>query len=185
MTTTAAAFTEMTAPHMTRLHRLGMRLTHGETSDAADLVQEALTRAWANWGRFQEGGNLGAYLARIVMNTFISRHRHARVVTTTAARADLVDHLFDRGRMQEAKSPERCWHEPLLADEIVAALDSLPEHYRAVVDRVDLAGMPYKDAAEELDIPLGTVMSRLHRARRMMREQLEEYAAGYGYAAAA
>lgn len=185
MMTSAADFTEMTAPHMTRLHRLGMRLTHGESSDAADLVQEALCRAWANWDRFEEGGNLGAYLARIVMNTFISRHRHARVVNTTAARCDLVDHLFDRNRMQEAKAPERAWHATLLSDEVVAALDSLPAHYRDVVKLVDLRGLPYKEASDTLDIPLGTVMSRLHRARRIMRQQLEQYASNYGYAAAA
>ena len=185
MTTTAANFTEMTAPHMTRLQRLGMRLTHGECNDAADLVQEALCRAWANWNRFEEGGNLGAYLARIVMNTFISRHRHRRVVNTTAARVDLVEHLFDRGRLQEAKAPESTWHATQLSDEVVAALRSLPTHYRAVVELVDLHGLAYKEASETLKIPLGTVMSRLHRARRLMRDQLEEYASGYGYAAAA
>ena len=185
MTMTAAAFTELTAPHMTRLHRLGLRLTHGEGSDAADLVQEALCRAWANWGRFEEGGNLGAYLARIVTNTFISRHRHARVVHTTASRTDLVEHLFDRGRMAEAKAPERHWHAELLSDEVHRALQSLPAHYRDVVELVDLQGLPYKEASEALDIPLGTVMSRLHRARRLMRDQLCDYAASFGYAAAA
>jgi len=185
MTTTATAFTQMTTPHMTRLRRLGMRLTHGQSSDTADLVQEALCRAWANWDRFEEGGNVGAYLARIVMNTFISRHRHKRVVNTTAARADLVDHLFDRTRMQEAKSPESAWHSTLLSDEVVAALGSLPAHYRDVVELVDLRGLPYKDASEALDIPLGTVMSRLHRARRIMRAQLQDYAVDVGLAAAA
>lgn len=178
--TTAAEFTHLTTPHLPRLHRLGMRLTR-QPSDAADLVQEALCRAWANWSRFERGGSIGAYLARIVTNTFISRHRHARVVHAASARCDLADHLFDRGRMQEAWAPEGTWHADLLSDEIVAALDRLPSHYRTVVDLVDVQGMAYKEAADLLDIPLGTVMSRLHRARKIMRDALTQYAQDYGY----
>lgn len=180
MTTTAAEFTQLTTPHLQRLHRLGLRLTH-QPSDAADLVQEALCRAWANWSRFERGGSIGAYLARIVTNTFISRHRHARVVHAASARCDLVEHLFDRGRMQEATTPEGTWHAELLSDEIVGALDRLPAHYRVVVELVDLQGLAYKEAADQLDIPLGTVMSRLHRARKIMREALTGFAQDYGY----
>ena len=87
--------------------------------------------------------------------------------------------------MLEAWTPERTWHQRGLSDEVVAALDALARHYRDVVELVDLAGMPYRDAADELGIPLGTVMSRLHRARRQMRAQLETYALDYGYAAPA
>jgi RNA polymerase sigma-70 factor (ECF subfamily) len=181
--TTATEFTALTTPHLPRLHRLGMRLTR-QPSDAADLVQEALCRAWANWSKFEEGGSVGAYLARIVTNTFISRHRHARVVHAAAARTDLVDHLFDRNRMHEASAPERSWHEDLLSDEVVAALDELPRHYREVVDLVDLRGLAYKEASAELEIPLGTVMSRLHRARKIMKEALTGYAERFGYAGA-
>ncbi|MCA9648510.1 MAG: sigma-70 family RNA polymerase sigma factor [Myxococcales bacterium] len=177
---TATEFTVLVAPHMPRLFRLGMRLTR-QPSEASDLVQEALTRAWANWDRFEAGGSVGAYLARIVVNTFISRHRHARVVNAAAARSDLVDHLFDRGRMQEAHAPEGCWHSSLLSDEVHDALDALPSHYREVVELVDLQGQAYKEAADELEIPLGTVMSRLHRARRLMRDRLAGYASSMGY----
>lgn len=179
MTATTAEFTALVTPHLPRLHRLGMRLTR-QPSEAADLVQEALCRAWANWSRFEQGGSVGAYLARIVVNTFISRHRHARVVNAAAARSDLVDHLFDRRRMQEAHAPEGSWHASLLSDEVHEALDALPSHYREVVDLVDLRGQAYKEAADTLQIPLGTVMSRLHRARRLMRERLSEYAHSMG-----
>ncbi len=180
MTTTATEFTALVAPHMPRLFRLGMRLTR-QPSEASDLVQEALCRAWANWARFEQGGSVGAYLARIVVNTFISRHRHARVVTAAATRSDLLDHLFDRGRMQEAHAPEGSWTASLLSDEVYEALDALPNHYREVVELVDLQGNAYKEAAETLDIPLGTVMSRLHRARRLMRDRLSQYASTLGY----
>jgi RNA polymerase sigma-70 factor (ECF subfamily) len=164
MTTTATEFTALVAPHMPRLFRLGMRLTR-QPSEADDLVQEALCRAWANWSRFEQGGSVGAYLARIVVNTFISRHRHSRVVTAAATRSDLLDHLFDRGRMQEAHAPEGSWTASLLSDE----------------ELVDLQGNAYKEAAQTLDIPLGTVMSRLHRARRLMRDRLSQYASSLGY----
>jgi len=186
MTATAAEFTALVAPHMPRLFRLGMRMTR-QPSESSDLVQEALCRAWANWDRFDQGGSVGAYLARIVVNTFISKHRHARVVHAAAARSDLVEHLFNRGRMQEANAPEGSWHSSLLSDEVHDALDALPTHYRDVVDLVDLEGQAYKEAADALEIPLGTVMSRLHRARRLMREHLIDYAQtmGYGNAQAA
>jgi RNA polymerase sigma-70 factor (ECF subfamily) len=177
---TATEFTALVAPHMPRLFRLGMRLTR-QPSESSDLVQEALCRAWTNWSRFEQGGSVGAYLARIVVNTFISGHRHARVVNAAAARSDLVEHLFDRGRMQEAHAPEGAWHSALLSDEVVEALDALPSHYRDVVDLVDLQGHAYKEAAQSLQIPLGTVMSRLHRARRIMRQQLSSYAQTMGY----
>ncbi len=179
----AAAFTALATPHMPRLHRLGMRLTR-QPSESADLVQESLCRAWASWSRFEQDSSLGAYLARILYNTFVSRHRHAQVVSTTAARSDIADHLYDQGRLSSAADPERSWHHEELSDEVCQALDGLPSHYREVVDLVDLGGMPYKDAAAELGIPLGTVMSRLHRARRQMRGRLADYARDFGLMAA-
>ncbi len=181
---TAQQFSDLAMPHVPRLYRLGLRLTH-QPSESSDLVQEALTRAWANWSKFDRAGSLGAYLSRILYNTFVSRHRHQRVVTTVASRADLVDHLFDRRRMDEADAPEASWHREGLSDEVLGALHGLPSHYREVVELVDLGGLAYKDASEQLDIPLGTVMSRLHRARKIMRASLTDYARGFGYAAAA
>jgi RNA polymerase sigma-70 factor, ECF subfamily len=183
MTTAAAEFATLATPHMPRLFRLGMRLTRQPT-DSADLVQEALVKAWANWARFERGGSLGAYLSRILVNTFISSHRHTRVVDAAAARKDLVDHLFDHDRMDAASTPERVWLRRELSDEVLDALDALPEHYRQVVELVDLDGVSYKEASQHLDIPLGTVMSRLHRARRLMRKQLSQYARDYGFGCA-
>jgi RNA polymerase sigma-70 factor, ECF subfamily len=183
-TTTCDDFLTQITPHLPRLLRVGIRLTH-QPSEAQDLVQEALTKGWANWHRFQVGGNLGAWLSRILVNTFISRHRHQRVVDVTAARSDLLDHLFDTGRLDEANHPEETWHEQALSDEVLRALDTLPTHYREVVELVDLHGLPYRDAADQIGCPLGTVMSRLHRARRLLRDQLTDYARSYGLAAAA
>jgi len=175
----ATEFAAVTAPHLPRLQRLGLRLTR-QPSDAADLVQDALCRAWASWARFDRAGNVGAYLARILVNAFISRHRHMRVVHAVESRCDLVPHLFDGARMAEAEAPEQAWQEDELSDEIIAALALLPRHYRDVVELVDLGGLPYKDAAHRLGVPLGTVMSRLHRARRIMRHSLGPIARHYG-----
>lgn len=175
----ATEFAAVTAPHLARLHRLGLRLTR-QPSDAADLVQDALVRAWASWARFDRAGNVGAYLARILVNAFISRHRHMRVVHAVESRNDLAAHLFDGARMAEADAPEQAWQRGELSDEVVAALESLPSHYRDVVELVDLGGLPYKDAAHRLGVPLGTVMSRLHRARRIMRQDLGAIAKTYG-----
>ncbi len=182
--TEADEFLRQITPHIPRLTSVGMRLTH-QRSEAQDLVQEALTKAWANWHRYRPGGSLGAWLARILINTFISRHRHQRVVDVTASRSDIAAHLFDEGRMDACSAPEEAWQAEQLSDEVTAALASLPEHYREVVELVDLHGLAYREAAEQLACPLGTVMSRLHRARRLLREQLSDYAQQYGLHAAA
>ena len=119
--TEADEFLRQITPHIPRLTSVGMRLTH-QRSEAQDLVQEALTKAWANWHRYRPGGSLGAWLARILINTFISRHRHQRVVDVTASRSDIAAHLFDEGRMDACSAPEEAWQAEQLSDEVTAAL---------------------------------------------------------------
>ncbi len=181
---TAAEFAALTTPHVPRLYRLGLRLTQ-QPSDAADLVQEALCKAWASWSKFDRSGNAVAYVSRILVNAFISRHRHSRVVLAVQSRCDLIPHLFDENAVAASESPEHAWHAPQLSDEVLAALEILPPHYRCVVELVDLGGMPYRDAADQLDVPLGTVMSRLHRARKIMRTYLTGFARDHGVGVAA
>lgn len=182
--TVADEFLRQITPHLPRLTAIGMRLTR-QRSEAQDLVQEALTKAWANWHRFRPGGSLGAWLARILVNTFISRHRHQRVVDVTASRSDIAEHLFDGGRIDACNEPEAAWQASCLSDEVAAALAALPGHYREVVELVDLHGLAYREAAARLACPLGTIMSRLHRARRLLRDQLSDYAQEHGLHAAA
>ncbi len=183
MPLSTAPFVETTWPHLPRLRRLGLRMAR-HPNDAEDLVQEVLCRAWASWDRFDAGGNVGAYLSRILVNTFISRHRHRRVVIETATRPDLHEHLTDPRKRAEASDPERSWQGRGLSDEVVQALDALPTRYREVVELVDLGGLAYRDAANTLGVPLGTVMSRLHRARRILRDHLADFAREAGLAAA-
>jgi RNA polymerase sigma-70 factor (ECF subfamily) len=181
---TCNEFLALTNPHLPRLFRIGMRLTH-QPSESQDLVQEALSKAWANWHRFEQSGSVGAWLSRILVNTFISRHRHQKVVDLTAARPDILAHLYDSNRLDEAAAPEGSWHSAHFSDEVLEALCELPAHYREVVELVDVRGLAYKEAADEIGCPLGTVMSRLHRARKLLREQLSEYATNYGLGCAA
>ena len=177
-------FASLTAEHTPRLFRIGMRLTH-QPSEANDLVQEALLRAWANWDKFSHEGKLGAWLSRILVNTFISRHRHQKVVDATAARCDIQRHLFDPRRLEACERPELDWHSQGFSDEVRAALDELSPLYREVVVLVDVQGLAYQEAADQIGCPVGTVMSRLHRARRQLRNGLREYAQEYGLGMAA
>ena len=177
-------FADLTARHIPRLFRIGMRLTH-QPAEANDLVQEALMRAWANWDNFSNEGKLGAWLSRILVNTFISRHRHQKVVDATAARCDIQRHLFDPRRLEAAARPERDWQSQGFSDEVRDALASLSPRYRQVVVLVDIQGLAYQEAADQLGCPVGTVMSRLHRARRQLRTGLREYAQEYGLGMAA
>ena len=87
-----------------------------------------------------------------------------------------VNHLVDPTHIHASADPERAWQRTQFSDEVLAALATLPDHYREAVRLVDIEGLPYKDASERIGCPLGTVMSRLHRARRLLREQLAEYA---------
>ncbi|MBK8264283.1 MAG: sigma-70 family RNA polymerase sigma factor [Nannocystis sp.] len=181
---TCDEFMSLTQPHLRDLTRTGMRLTR-QPAECNDLVQETLLKAWSKRDRFDPRGNLGAWLSRILINTFISNYRHQRVVAAAAARSDLVEHLFDRQRLADADDPAECWHRSELADEVLQALRALPPAFREIVELIDLHGLAYRDAADRLGIPVGTVMSRLHRARRLLRDQLRLYAREHGLGLAA
>jgi RNA polymerase sigma-70 factor (ECF subfamily) len=164
-------FTKLTSPHLPRLQRLGRRLAR-DGADADDLVQETLARAWVAWPQFDASGNVGAYLARILTNTFISRRRHHAVVRRAAAGNAVTELLVSSGRRELVEDPESALSRRDLCAAVAAAVAELPPHYRCVVEEVDMAGRAYQDAAVSLGVPVGTVMSRLHRARRILRERL-------------
>jgi RNA polymerase sigma-70 factor (ECF subfamily) len=173
-------FMDRVSPVLPRLHALARRLTQGRAAEAEDLVQETLVRAWTHWSRFEANGNVGAWMARILTNTFISRHRHLKVVADATAKYDLEAYVMGARRVLVARDPGSHLHEDELADEVIAALATLPAHYRIVLELVDLEGIPYRDAAKRLDLPVGTIMSRLHRARRLMRDALRVYGREHG-----
>lgn len=161
--------------HRRELIGAGMRMT-GSRAEAEDLVQEAVTRAWVFWHRFEPGTNGRAWMHRILLNTFINgyrRRRRERTILETVHAQELRDAGWDAS---VTATPGES-----LGDEVQAALDALPEDFRRVLVLVDLEERSYRDAADAIGCPIGTVMSRLHRARRAMKRQLEDYASTEGY----
>ena len=157
------------------LHEAARRLT-GSTDDAADLVQDAVMRAWTFWDRFEPGSNARAWLQRILMNTFINAYRKQRRERELfrAAGEESRRHAFTAADLNDAEREG-------LGDEVGAALAALAPEFRAVVELVDLGDLSYREVAAKLGCPIGTVMSRLHRARKQLQESLSGYASREGY----
>jgi RNA polymerase sigma-70 factor (ECF subfamily) len=172
-------FDETVLTHLDELYGTAVRLARSK-SDAEDLVQEAVMRAWTFWDRFEPGTNARAWMHRILMNTFINGYRRKKRERTMLALAWIEAHTRPR-TIHEAR---RAKHEGL-GDEVEAALAALPEEFRTVVLLVDHNDLTYKEVAEALDCPIGTVMSRLHRARRLLKQRLRTYAVTQGYIAEA
>lgn len=155
-------------PEIEFVRRVCRRLS-SSPGDAEDLAQEVLTSAYRAAGRF-DGRYPRAWLHRIAVNAAISRSRRR-----TPTVVPLFDHdrpIDTAGSDEEAHGPERVILDSVVDPLLVDALDDLPDHYRTVVDLVDVTGLSYEDAAARLEIPTGTVMSRLHRGRRKLRESL-------------
>src|SRR4051812_14191092 len=157
------------------LHEAARRLT-GSTDEADDLVQEAVLRAWTFWDRFEPGSNARAWLHRILVNTFINAYRKQR------RERELFRQAGEEARREATTSNVvRAATRDGLGDEVGAALAALPSEFRAVVELVDLGDLSYREVASELGCPIGTVMSRLHRARKQLQESLSGYASREGY----
>lgn len=173
-------------PYRGELFAAAIRMTR-HADDAHDLVQETFLRAYAAWPRFQHGTNVRAWLFRILSNTFINiyrkRRRHRRFEKERPGEAVAV---FYGDRQAHTGTPEEMLLHGTLGDEVTAALDSLDDSYRTVVEMADLEGIRYRDIASRLRVPMGTVMSRLFRARRKLEKALGGFAAAhYGISRAA
>ena len=180
------SFAATVLPHREELLAAALRYTRN-LADAEDLVQDTLARALGAWSRFEPGSNCRAWLFRILTNGFISgyrrRRRHNRFTHETGddAVAAFYGESFERvGNPQEQLLTDA------LGDEVEAALAELGEDYLKVVVLADLRGTRYREIASELGMPIGTVMSRVFRARRQLEERLRDYAAAdYGIRRAA
>ncbi len=157
---------------------MALRLTRS-AADADDLIQESNLRAWKFWAQFTQGTNCRAWLLRIVKNTFINGYRKKRREMNLLAAVDLET------RSAQYFSAPSARDEDGVSDEVAAALRGLSVDFRAVLTLVDLGQASYQEAAERLGCPIGTVMSRLHRARRSLKRQLSNYARAEGYVQAA
>ena len=171
-------FAEEALTHLDTLYRGALRLTR-DAESAQDLVQDTYVRALRYQHSFAAGTNMKAWLFAIMRNLFWDRFRGARAdeVSLDDGGEDfaLYDRLKDGG-----PGPESQVLDKLAAGEVVAAVEKLPPLHREVVLLVDVEGFPYKDAAEILGVPIGTVMSRLHRARQQLQKSLYDYAAESG-----
>jgi RNA polymerase sigma-70 factor (ECF subfamily) len=170
-------FEQDVVPFMSQLYPAALRMTRNH-SDAEDLVQETFAKAYAAFHQFKPGTNLRAWLHRILANTFINTYRKKRREPIQDLGAEFSDDwqtgndpLAPPARSAEAEALER------LADsDVLQALRDLPEEFRVAIYLADIEGYPYKQIAEMMGTPIGTVMSRLHRGRARLRAQLAGHA---------
>jgi RNA polymerase sigma-70 factor (ECF subfamily) len=174
-----ATFAQQAMPLMDGLYSAALRMTRNP-ADAEDLVQETYLKAYRAFHTFQEGTNLKAWLYRILTNTYINTYR-AKKRRPDETDLDEVEDLYLYRRLgglegaTAGRSAEDELLDQLTDSEVKDALEALPEQFRMAVLLADVEGFAYKEIAEILDIPIGTVMSRLHRGRKAMQKQLYEF----------
>ena len=157
-----------------QLYSAALRMTRNP-ADAEDVVQETFLKAYRAYGSFQAGTNLKAWLYRILTNTYINRYRKAQRRPSEVELGELQDlYLFRRLGEQSgaSESAESEVLEQFVDSDVIEALESLPDNFRMPVLLADVEGFAYKEIAEMLDIPIGTVMSRLHRGRKALQKKL-------------
>jgi RNA polymerase sigma-70 factor (ECF subfamily) len=171
-----AYFAAEVAPRRGQLYPAALRMTRNP-ADAEDLLQETMTRAYTGLRNFTPGTNVRAWLYRILTNTFINSCRKRGREPAQTLRAEFEQLLDSRdGVAQPARSAESEALDKVADSEVMQALMELPEGFRAAIYLADVEGYPYRDVAEMLQIPIGTVMSRLHRGRGKLRQRLAAYA---------
>lgn len=179
------AFHREAVPHLDALYGTALRMTKDE-QNAEDLVQETMLKAYRYFDKYENGTNCKAWLFKIMTNTFINRYRKNQ-----KRKEYLVDDDY-RPLQERAEAPERnpfidkiddedALYHKMFGDEVKAALEDIPVDFRMVVLLADLQDFAYKEIAEIMDCPIGTVMSRLYRGRRMLQARLKDYAVSNGF----
>lgn len=165
-----AEFEAIALPHLNDLYRAA-RHTLGDGVEAEDIVQETYLQAWKSFHRFEVGTNIRGWLFRIMFHV-MDHHRRKWLRFKWKSESD---ELLMEALVQEPETPQQ-----LTDEEVLAALNKLPQNFRAVLLLADVEEFSYKEIAEMLRVPIGTVMSRLNRGRKMLRGELAGYAAAYG-----
>ena len=179
-----ARFTEVAMEHMPGLYSAALRMTRN-AADAEDLVQETYLKAYRAYDSFQEGTNLRAWLYRILTNTYINNYRAAKRRPEVTDVEDVEDlYLYKRmsapGGIRAGRSAEDEALDTFTDDVVKTALEELPEAFRMAVLLADVEGFSYNEISEITDVPIGTVMSRIHRGRRALQKTLFDTAAARG-----
>ena len=182
-----STFAEQAEPFMAPLYVAALRMTRNP-ADAEDLVQETFLRAFRGFEGFEAGTNLKAWLYRILTNTFINQYRAKKRRPDETDLDDVEDlYLYRRLGGLEAAAVGRSAEDELMdfftEVEVAKAVDGLPESFRLAVLLADVEEFSYKEIAEILDIPIGTVMSRLHRGRKLLQKELYDFASARGLVA--
>ncbi|MBS1121823.1 MAG: polymerase, sigma-24 subunit, subfamily [Deltaproteobacteria bacterium] len=170
--------------HMDALYGAAYRLTRN-ARDAEDLVQDALLRAYRFWDSFEQDSNCKAWLLRIVTNTFINEYqrkkRSREVLDAATAEQGATDGVLVHADATVRQSPERALLERSVSDDVQRALEALPDDFRTAVVLCDVQGLSYKEIADIMQTPVGTVMSRLFRGRKLLAAELRDFALAEGY----
>ena len=171
-------FEALTLEHMDALYGAALRLTRS-SKDAEDLVQDTYLKAFRFFESFEQGTNIKAWLFKIQTNTFINKYRRKvkeREVAEAPAEDVVLDRFVSAEQVRALQDPEGDFFGQLLSDEVIEALEQVPVDFRMVVILADIQGFSYKEIADIVGCPVGTVMSRLFRGRRILQKQLFDYA---------
>jgi len=167
-------FEEITVPHMGGLLRVALKMT-GNREEAEDLVQETFLKAFRAFDRFEWGTNVRAWLFRIMINTHYNIHRHRKIFKDIEESSHghwINMEVVSQEAMRALRNPETSLQSRIVLSEIHRAVENLPYEYKVIFMLSDVEGFSYKEVAETVGCPIGTVMSRLHRARRLLQTAL-------------
>ncbi|MCX6140034.1 MAG: sigma-70 family RNA polymerase sigma factor [Candidatus Kapabacteria bacterium] len=175
------AFETEAIPHMSSLYSFAVRLTR-DSDDAADLVQETFLKAFRFFDKFERGTNCKAWLFRILKNSYINKFRQTANAPDTVKYGD-IEEFYETIRDSSVATSdlEIQLFDQTLDDEVSTAINSLPNEFRTVLVLCDIEDFTYAEIADYIDCPIGTVRSRLHRARKILAGQLASYATDRGY----
>lgn len=168
-------------PHMDFLYNYALRMTYN-AADAEDLVQETFMKAFRFWDSYEKGTNIRAWLFRIMKNAYINRYRKEKKEPETVEYDDVQNYYNNvRDSTVESGNVQETLFGNLLDDQVAKAIAELPDDFRTIVILCDIEELTYEEVAEFIDCPIGTVRSRLHRGRKLLRAKLLEYAKKRGY----
>ncbi|TVR29930.1 MAG: sigma-70 family RNA polymerase sigma factor [Balneolaceae bacterium] len=174
-------FNEEIIPHLDALYNFGLRLT-SDPNDAEDLVQDTIVKAYRFFSSYEKGTNAKAWLFRILKNSYINNYRK-KSKKPHEVDYDEVASFYEtiRADRTETSDLEDKMFRELIDDDLSRALEKIPEDFRTVVLLCDVEDFTYEEIANMLDVPIGTIRSRLHRGRNLLKAQLMEYASNRGY----